>query len=122
MDISLAPLDGLAQTLREAEGITTADVDPTKLRTPCVWVDFRGIVVDETLEVSGYDLQADLRLGVSDVDAKRNQVALAQLVTAVLGVVDVEAGGVIRPIGLVLPGSKRRLPGLSVPVTLRIEE
>lgn len=123
MDLDFtAALVQLATDLAAVDGVTTASVDPAKVRTPGVWVDFTGLQIDDTFAPSACTIQADLRLVVADVDEKRNQAELVKLLTAVLGVVDVVDGGVIRPVGVILQDGQSVLPGLSVPIALLNEE
>ncbi|MFJ2370877.1 hypothetical protein [Microbacterium sp. NPDC087665] len=113
MDI-LAPLEDLAQQLREA-GLS-AGVDPTKLNPPCAWVHCDRFEVD-TL-AGGGTLHAQIDLTVPSWKLSRAMAELGEMLDLALSVVTPD-GQVQLDTGIELE-NKTILPGFRIPVNLEI--
>jgi hypothetical protein len=110
--LTFEPVTELLTALRGQE--LSADVDPSELNTPCVWVTVdtittRSLAALERLEVSVY-------LIVGDQDHMRAMESLAALYNLAAAVITPD--GPVRPTAVVLPSDPTPLPALRVPVYL----
>lgn len=117
-DFNPDDLEELAQLLRDVEGIETADIDPSKVRTPGVWVRFDGLSLG-TLGALGVKVTLH-PVVASTGNRPRDLAGLAALFNRVKPVAQQLGAPLddVRVVALTLPGSSTPLACLQIPIEL----
>lgn len=116
--IDFAAVDVLVAALRDqvvpSGDKVRADVDPSALTPPCVWVQVTGVRLDI---LDGYTITTNLVCIANDQDHRRAMGDLADLFNAVTTVVDPTGPATTQ--GTILPDApSSALPSLAVPYDL----
>lgn len=115
--VAVDDVDELVALIKSANGIRSVSDEAGKLNPPAVWVQTLGYTFNK-LGQGSYTLNARLVLVVGDTDPRRARRALQQLLNKVLTVVS--PAGPVTARTVLLPETQQLLPGLSVPVNVRI--
>ena len=110
-------LDQIVEAFLAVPGIETASTDPAEVIAPGVWVQMVQLTPD-TLDTWAMDTQA--LLVVTDSDSGSGPAgALSALLTACLAA-GISPDGPVQGRTVILPSNPAALPGLLLPITVRI--
>lgn len=118
-DLNLDDLQLLVEELKARPGVKYASTDPEEIDTPGVWVRFDGAELQATL--TNLRVKVTLHLVVAPANERaRTNKALSDLFNTVKPVVEDHGGatGLIKPVGLQLPGAQSPQPCLQIPLDL----
>jgi len=110
-------LAGIVQAFQNVPGIQTASVDPSEVIAPGVLVQLNSLTPD-TLGTWALDVNANLVVTDSD-SGTGPAAALGGLLNACLDA-GISPDGPVLARSLILPSNPSALPGLVIPLTVRI--